>query len=95
MSAEGLERRRSTALRTFLVFLAAVVLGYSLLIATQPLLGVLLVLLLYFAYLTWQFLGLARRFVGALERIADSMQGGEESFGSRADAGEIEREREF
>ncbi|WP_192498426.1 hypothetical protein [Halorussus halophilus] len=95
MSTDGLESRRSKMLRAFLVFLATVVFLYSILIATQPLLGVFFVVFLFLAYLAWQFLGIAKRFVVALERIADSMEQGDDSVGSRVGSEEVEREREF
>lgn len=95
MSEGGLDRRRSKALRAFLVFLGAVGLLYSLLIAQQPLLDVFLVVILFLAYLVWQFLGVAQRLVVALERIADSMERQNSSVGSRARSDELEREREF
>ena len=66
--------RTSTTLRIALIVLAVVILLYSVLIATRPLLGVQLVVLLFFAYLMWQFYHLASRFVGAVERIADAME---------------------
>ena len=68
------DERSTATLRIALIVLAVVILLYSVLIATRPLLGVQLVILLFFAYLIWRFYYLASRFVGAFERIADAME---------------------
>ena len=61
-------------LRIALAVFAVFVILYSLLIATRPLLGVVVALLLFGAYLAWRFFRLAIRFVVAFERIADAME---------------------
>ncbi|UPV74440.1 hypothetical protein M0R89_18150 [Halorussus limi] len=78
--------------------LAVLVLLYSVLIATRPLLGVTLVVLLFGAYLAWRTFHLAVQFVAAVERIADAMEGqatDAASRESRARDRERERGREF
>ena len=78
MSVEGnSERTRgpSPAVPGALALLSVLVMLYSLLIATRPLLGVMVVVLLFLAYLLWRSLHLAVRFVAAFERIADAMEG--------------------
>ncbi len=50
-----------------LAVLAAFVLAYSVLVATEPLLGIVVVFLITGAYLAW-------RFVHAFERIADALE---------------------
>ena len=47
---------------------------YAALVVQQPLLWLLLTLFLVMLYFAWQFLHVARRFVRALERIADAME---------------------
>jgi len=47
---------------------------YSVLVATRPLFGVLLVILVFGAYLAWRWFLLGVRFVAAVERIADAME---------------------
>lgn len=71
---QGREREPPTGLRVALVVVALLVLLYSVLIATRPLLGVSIVVLLFGAYLLWQFFYLATRFVRAVERIADAKE---------------------
>lgn len=71
MSAE----RNPANLRIALGVFALLVVLYSLLIASRPLLGVQLVMLLFVIYLAWRFFHLATRFVAAVERIADAMEG--------------------
>ncbi|UPW00472.1 hypothetical protein M0R88_18465 [Halorussus gelatinilyticus] len=66
-------REPSTGLRVALGVLGVLVLLYSVLIATQPLLGVMLVVLLFGAYLAWRWFLLGVQFVAAVERIADAM----------------------
>ena len=67
-------RKPSTGLRTAVGVLALLVLLYSVLIATRPLLGVAVVVWLVGLYLVWKFFLLASRFVRAVERIADAME---------------------
>ncbi|MFC7079861.1 hypothetical protein [Halorussus caseinilyticus] len=64
----------STGLRVALGVLALVVVLYSVVVATRPLLGVAIVVWLFGAYLLWRFFRLAARFVRAVERIADAME---------------------
>lgn len=63
-----------TALRVGLGVVAVLVLAYSFLVATRPLLGVLAVGLPFVAYLCWRSFRLAVRFVRAVERIADATE---------------------
>lgn len=67
-------REPSTALRACLAVVAFLVLAYSVLVATRPLLGVFVVILLYGAYLLWRSFHLAVRFVRATERVADAVE---------------------
>ena len=67
----------SLLLRITLGIVAVFVVLYSLLISQRPLLGLLVVHLLFGAYLLWRFFHLSSRFVRAVERIADSMEAGE------------------
>lgn len=64
----------SPTLRIALLVLAVLILLYSIVVATRPLLGVTLVTLLFVAYLAWRFLHLAARFVATVERIADATE---------------------
>lgn len=64
----------STATQVALGVVAALVLLYSVLVATRPLFGVLLVILVFGAYLAWRWFLLGVRFVAAVERIADAME---------------------
>jgi uncharacterized membrane protein len=64
----------STATRVALGVIAALVLLYSVLVATRPLLGVLLVILVFGAYLAWRSFLLAERLVAAIERLADATE---------------------
>jgi uncharacterized membrane protein len=60
--------------RIALAIFAVLVMLYSLLIATRPLLGVFTVVGLFGTYLLWRFFHLATRFVAAVERIATSLE---------------------
>ncbi|WP_276301406.1 hypothetical protein [Halorussus lipolyticus] len=64
----------STGLKVALGVVAVLALLYSVVIATRPLFGVSIVVWLFGAYLLWRFVLLARRFVRAVERIADAME---------------------
>lgn len=64
-------------LRIALGLLGVLVVLYSLVVATRPLLGVVVALLLFGVYLAWRFFHLAVRFVTAFERIADAMEADE------------------
>ncbi|NHN59217.1 glycerol ABC transporter substrate-binding protein [Halorussus sp. JP-T4] len=83
-------------MKVALALLALLGLAYSLLIATQPLLGVLFVVWIAGFYLLWRFLHLAERLVRAIERIADGTEGrnraGREN---RRERDGRDREREF
>jgi len=64
----------STTLQIALGVIALIVLAYSVLIATRPLLGLSVVSWLVGLYLLWWLLTLAARFVSAFERIADALE---------------------
>ncbi|MFC4448315.1 hypothetical protein [Halorussus aquaticus] len=83
----------STAIRIALGVVALLVVLYSLLIATRPLLGVTFVVWLFGAYLLWRFFHLAARFVGAVERIADAMERRTQSGERRTAPEDRSRER--
>ncbi|WP_243700418.1 hypothetical protein [Halorussus pelagicus] len=85
-------RKPSPVVRGTLALLSVLVMLYSLLIATRPLLGVLVVALLFVTYLLWRSLNLAVRFVAAFERIADAM---ENRPPERHEDRARDREREF
>ncbi|MFB6087736.1 MAG: hypothetical protein ABEJ85_04380 [Haloarculaceae archaeon] len=57
-----------------LALLSLLVLGYSLLIAGNVLLGVVVVALLWLVPLAWSLLGAFLRFVDAVEDVADALQ---------------------
>ncbi|WP_246045699.1 hypothetical protein [Halorussus ruber] len=82
----------SPNLKIALGAIALVVVLYSIVVATRPLLGVTFVVWLFGLYLLWRFFHLAARFVRAIERIADAMEspGRSEAISDR----EPERERE-
>jgi hypothetical protein len=67
-------RKVGSLLKVVLAVVAVIVMAYSLLIATRPLLGVFTVAALFGAYLLWRFVYLASRLVRAVERIADSLE---------------------
>lgn len=71
---QGRAQEPSIALRVALVVVAVLVVLYSLVIMTRPLLGVSFVVLLFGVYLLWRFLHLAARFVRAVEQIADTLE---------------------
>lgn len=74
----------STGLRITLGFVALVVLLYSVVIATRPLLGVSFVVVLFGVSHLWRFLALASRLVSAVERIADAMEDSDDVTANRS-----------
>lgn len=64
-------------LRVALAVLAVLVLAYSVLIVTEPLLGVVVVLVIAGAYLAWRFVYAFERIADALETVADERAGDE------------------
>lgn len=58
--------------------LSLLVLGYSLLVIQSPLVGLVVVALLWGVYLVWQVARTLGRFVDALERIARALEEGAE-----------------
>jgi len=64
----------SNTLKIALGAIALLVVLYSIVIATRPVLGVTFAVWLFGLYLLWRFFHLASRFVRAIERIADAME---------------------
>ncbi|USZ68168.1 glycerol ABC transporter substrate-binding protein [Halorussus salilacus] len=90
MSDRNDERR---GLRILQALVGLLILLYSVVIASRPLLGIAVVLLLFGAYLAWQFLELAGRFVVAVERIADALENESELTDGREKGPDSDRER--
>ena len=66
----------SRLVRVVLAVVAVFVLGYSVLVVTEPLLGVVIVLVLFALVLAWRFVYAFERIAGALETIADDQADG-------------------